>query len=191
MLANLLEWDQAVFQLINHQGQNTFFDLLLPFWRTKVNWIPLYVLILGLLFWKYDWKRVLFFLVLIVLAVLLADQLSSQLIKKSVMRLRPCNDPALADQVRLLVHCGSGYSFTSSHATNHFALAFLFIQMLLPKFPKIRWILVFSFIIWATLVAYAQVYVGVHYPLDVIAGALLGTAIAWGLWSLAKFFKAK
>jgi membrane-associated phospholipid phosphatase len=186
MLDSLLQWDQALFQLINSQGQHAFFDVLLPFWRTKSNWIPLYIFVLGLLFWKYDWRKVLFFLLLIGLAVLLADQISSQWIKKSVMRIRPCNDADLMDEVRLLVKCGSGYSFTSSHATNHFALAFLFIQMLLPKFPKIRWVLVFSFLLWATLVAYAQVYVGVHYPLDVLAGALLGTLIGAALWWLAK-----
>ncbi len=90
-----------------------------------------------------------------------------------MQRPRPCQNEALKEEVRLLVPCGSGYSFTSNHATNHFALAVFFAGTLGVFFKRWRWLL----FLWAALVAYAQVYVGVHYPLDVAAGALLGMTI--------------
>lgn len=102
-----------------------------------------------------------------------ADFISSQVVKKSVQRVRPCNDTNIA-QVRPLVRCGSGYSFTSSHATNHFALSYFLFATVGFQFKKIRgWL-----IAWASSVAYAQVYVGVHYPMDVFSGMILGILIA-------------
>ena len=99
--------------------------------------------------------------------------MSSKVVKESVMRLRPCNDAEIKADVNLLVRCGSGYSFTSSHATNHFAIA-AFISMTLGMvLPLIRW----PFYLWAASIAFGQVYVGVHYPFDVISGALLGWLI--------------
>lgn len=185
MLDALLEWDTWLFGLVNGQWRAEWLDILLPIVRNKLTWIPLYVLITAILFWKYNWQQALGMLLLTALAILLADQLSSELIKKSVMRIRPCNDPDLQEQLQLLVHCGSGYSFTSSHATNHFALATLFIQFLAPlvKHKGYKKLLIAGLLLWATSVAYAQVYVGVHYPLDVLAGALsgslLGLVLCW------------
>jgi len=105
-----------------------------------------------------------------------ADFSSSQILKKQVQRLRPCNDPALAAQVQLRVPCGSGYSFTSSHAANHFAVALFLIGV----FGDLnRWIRP-SLLLWAGSIALSQVYVGVHYPGDVLCGGLLGSLIGWG-----------
>ncbi|GJM34616.1 MAG: hypothetical protein DHS20C18_36170 [Saprospiraceae bacterium] len=115
----------------------------------------------------------LFFAVGLTIAV--ADGASSQLIKKNVKRLRPCRTEALA--VNLLVPCGGGYSFTSSHATNHFAIALLLIMVFGKRFRQIKWPL----LLWAASIAYGQVYVGVHYPIDVIAGGLLGSLIGVGV----------
>jgi len=104
----------------------------------------------------------------------MADVVSSKLVKPAVQRVRPCNDVGLKFEVRELVHCGGGYSFTSSHATNHFAIA-TFLYLVLGGLRKkwIRWAL----LAWAASIAYGQVYVGVHYPLDVITGAVLGSLI--------------
>lgn len=87
------------------------------------------------------------------------------------MRLRPCNNPYLQDIVHLVVHCGSGYSFPSSHATNHFALG-IFSAYTIKK----KWVWVAG-IAWAVLVAYSQIYVGVHFPGDVLVGGILGIII--------------
>ena len=181
MLSWLIESDKAFFELINGHWHNAWFNMLMPFWRDKRSWIPLYILIAAILFWKYQWKALPLFL-LTGLVVLLGDQISSELFKKTIMRPRPCNDPTMQASLQLLVPCGSGYSFTSSHATNHFALAYLFIRFLIPILPKqktvYKYLLISVLFLWAALVAYAQVYVGVHYPLDVFCGALLGTGIA-------------
>lgn len=181
MLTWLVETDKAFFQLINSSWNNAFFDFLLPYLRSKTFWIPLYLLIATVLLYKYKWNALYMFL-LIGLTVLICDQISSELIKKTVERLRPCNDPDMQAQLRLLVPCGGGFSFTSSHATNHFALAYLFFRLLKPMFSirnkKSPYILAFSCFLWASSIAYSQVYVGVHYPFDVAVGACLGTLVA-------------
>ena len=189
MLEWLIQYDSALFQLINSSWNNALFDFLMPLFRNKTFWIPLYIVIAAVLTYKYKLK-VLPILLLFLLTVLLADQISSELIKKSVQRLRPCNDPLLQESLRLLIECGKGFSFTSSHATNHFALAFLFNAflgpVLLPNKKNGRVFFAAASFLWAFFIAYAQVYVGVHYPLDVTAGAVLGTALAALTYKLYK-----
>ncbi len=168
-LASLLAIDQQLFTLINGEGHNAFLDLLMPFWRNKYFWAPLYVFIFSFVTLNYKLKG-LYFVGALLLTVTLADTVSSQVIKKSVERLRPCNDPELKASVNLLVPCGGGYSFTSSHATNHFAVAsFLWLTLGMG----FRWIRL-PILFWAFTIAFGQVYVGVHYPLDVLVGALIG-----------------
>jgi undecaprenyl-diphosphatase len=111
------------------------------------------------------------------------DIVSSSVIKPLVERPRPCHGETMNLDVRLLVDCGSGFSFTSSHATNHFGLAFFLIFTLGKRWKYI----IAPLIVWAVIVAYAQVYVGVHYPLDVLSGALLGICIAFMLSEMYKF----
>ena len=105
-----------------------------------------------------------------------ADQASSDFFKPYFHRIRPCNNPALDGIVRVLVPHSNGFSFPSSHAANHFALA-LFSAITLGHLHKWVWPVA---LLWATVVAYAQVYVGVHYPVDVICGGLLGVLIGIG-----------
>ena len=99
-------------------------------------------------------------------------------------RLRPCNDPVMKQVVHLLVPCGGGKSFPSSHAANHFSLA-VFSSMTVGKFAK--W-LTPAWLVWAAVVSYSQVYVGVHYPLDVLVGGTLGACIGW---MTGKYFNKK
>jgi undecaprenyl-diphosphatase len=108
----------------------------------------------------------------------LSDTTSSNLIKKNVRRLRPCNDVEMQDRIHERVRCGGGYSFTSSHAANHFAAAVFLIGVfgLSGRWQQK------ALLGWAAAIAVSQVYVGVHYPLDVTCGALLGVAIGW--WTL-------
>lgn len=172
MIESLLQLDYQLFHLLNGVWHNIVLDAIVPFWREKYFWAPLYLFLLTFLAYNYRsnfWVIVLF----AILTVVLADQLSSGLIKPLVNRLRPCNDPSLLEMVRTLVPCGSGKSFVSSHATNHFAIAVYFIAI----FGKIyRWILPVG-LLWAATIAYGQVYVGVHFPLDIIGGAILGVLI--------------
>lgn len=175
-MEQLLQLDQELFFLINGEWHLPLLDEVMPYWRDKKFWIPLYVVLAGFLVYKFRLKG-LYFILAVVLTVGIADTVSSKVVKKSVQRVRPCNDVEIKDEVELLAGCGSGYSFTSSHATNHFAIA-LFIALTLGR---IYWWARWPFILWAASIAFGQVYVGVHYPLDVICGALLGSLIGWGV----------
>ena len=153
---------------------NSFFDFLFPFLREAYFWMPLYLFIflfVGFNFKKNWW----WWIVLFLCTVALTDLSGTQLFKHNFQRTRPCNDPGFIHEVRLVIkHCGSGYSFISNHAANHFGMAtFIFLTM---RFYLRRW--TWLFFIWAGLIAYAQVYVGIHYPFDVLAGAVWGMAIA-------------
>jgi membrane-associated phospholipid phosphatase len=171
-MTELLQLDQTVFFLINGEWHNSFLDAIMPFWRNKLFWSPLYIFLLFYILLNFKLKG--FYFILMVAAVIaIADTTSSKVIKKSVQRVRPCNDESIKKNVHLLVRCGSGYSFTSSHATNHFAVAFFLIFTLCRRYRWAKYALIF----WAASVAYGQVYVGVHYPLDVLAGAFLGAII--------------
>lgn len=169
---SLLEWDTTVFLWINRDGGNAVFDAVLPWFREKLFWAPLYLFLAAFALFNFG-RQGRLILIGLLLTVALADFTSSAVIKQNVKRLRPCNDPALSEQMVLRVSCGSGYSFTSSHATNHFAVAVYLIGI----FGGLaRWIRP-ALLLWAGLIALAQVYVGVHYPADVTAGAFLGTLI--------------
>lgn len=164
--------------------RNDLFDILMPMFRDKFFWIPLYVLIMALIIKKFGLKSV-YVIGISVLTVLIADQLSASVIKPLVGRVRPCNDPLIGDLVNRLVDCGSGYSFVSSHATNHFALAVFFITLF--NKPSLRYYVIIPFLFWAGLVSFAQVYVGVHYPLDVLSGGVLGAVIGLLMGQLNTF----
>lgn len=174
-MESLLSYDYLIFEYINHLVLPASLNQLLIFWRNPVFWAPLYVFIIAYFFFNFGnkaWYLVLFSL----LVFATADIFSSQIIKKNVQRLRPCRTEYVV-KAQARVRCGSGYSFTSSHATNHFALATFWVLILGGRVRFFRWFLV----VWATIVCLAQVYVGVHYPSDVIAGAFLGTGIGF-LW---------
>lgn len=169
----LLQLDEHIFILINRNWQNIFFDWLLPYWRNKYFWLPAYFLS-TLLLWIKIGKRGLPILLFLGLTVAGSDLTSSFLIKESVQRIRPCNDSEFKKNVFLRAPCGSGYSFTSSHAANHFAMATFLLLVFGRSLKKWRYLLLF----WAMSIGFAQIYVGVHYPLDVLFGFLVGGIIA-------------
>jgi len=174
VIEHILHFDSELFLWINGKAANGFFDILCPFMRKASNWIPLYAILIWQMFVKY--KRDAFYLLIIsAVTILISDQLSGNLIKHAVERLRPCNDPVIGPQVRLLVNCGSGFSFVSSHACNHFAAAMLLGRIFRDQFSWLKLVLLF----WAGLISFSQVYVGVHYPIDVFCGAILGVLIGW------------
>jgi membrane-associated phospholipid phosphatase len=182
-LTQLLTKDQALFSLINGKWTNIVFDKLMPWLRTSNNWVPFYAALLIYLFVKWGakaWKWV----IIVALNVTITDQISSSFFKPFFHRLRPCADPAIMYKSRLLVdHCSGGFSFTSSHAANHFGLAMLVFMTLQPLFKKYT----FLFFIWAAIIGYAQIYVGVHYPLDVLVGTCIGLLVGYGMSKL--YFK--
>ena len=171
----LLVKDKSLFALINGKWTCSFFDSLMPWVRDSKNWVPLYIVILAFLFYKWGklaWKWV----VLVGINVALTDQISSHFFKPYFQRLRPCADPEIMHQSRLLLdHCSGGFSFTSSHAANHFGLAMFVVMTLAPLLKNYR----FVFLFWAAFISYAQVYVGVHYPADIFVGAFIGILVGW------------
>ncbi len=168
----LIEGDKWLFELINSGMSNSLFDALLPLFREKLFWAPLYLFIAAFSLLNYGYRGWLIILG-IGITVGLADFTSSTLIKKNVHRIRPCNDLEMADHVHARVPCGGGFSFTSSHAANHFAVAVFLIGVLglAGKWQQK------ALLAWAGLIAFSQVYVGVHYPLDVLCGAGVGYLI--------------
>lgn len=169
-MQQLLETDKHLFRLINSKWHHPLLDDLLPLFRVKLYWIPLYLflaLFILINFKKTGWVWVLF----AAATAVLTDFVSSDIIKENIIRLRPCNDPDMANNIRVLVsYRPISSSFTSSHAANHFGMATFFFFTLRHSIGHWAW----AFFAWAFIIIYAQVYVGVHYPLDVICGALVG-----------------
>ena len=170
LLQKLEQADHWLFIQLNSVYTNSFFDVFLPFMRNASHWAPLYVFVISFALLNFKGKGI-WWTVFFLATVALTDMTGTYVFKHEFERLRPCSDPDFFFRVRLLVNqCSGGYSFTSNHAANHFGMATFFFFSFRTVLKKWAWI---GFA-WAATVAYAQVYVGVHYPLDVLAGSLLG-----------------
>lgn len=174
MFERLIEIDRIIFSFINQGLSNDVFDVILPIMRDKYTWIPVYFFIIAFLIYNYT-KKSYYPILFLFLTVGMADATSNRLFKKNVQRLRPCNEVTLVEKT-VRVRCGSGYSFTSNHAANHFAIS-TFLYLLFRVYRK-KWLNALLFA-WAAIVSFSQVYVGVHYPLDILCGAILGIGIGW------------
>ncbi|KKX51846.1 MULTISPECIES: phosphatase PAP2 family protein [Sphingobacterium] len=184
MIDQIVHIDQEIFLAINQGLSNPVFDWLLPILRNPYTWAPLY-LFLVIFFIKTYGKTGILIVVMTLATFGASDAVSSHLIKKSVKRVRPCNDIVFKEEVNIRVRCGSGFSFTSSHATNHFALAFFWIALFRRKWKHAMWLC----ITWATLISVSQIYVGVHYPFDILCGAILGILIGMATGYIFKKLK--
>jgi membrane-associated phospholipid phosphatase len=166
----LLELDRELFTFINDTAASSRIDWLFVLLRNAITWIPLYVFVL---YWiirnykKYAWQFVLMSLVLFAIT----DYTSASIFKPLFMRVRPCFDTQLETAVRDLVGCGGRYGMPSSHSSNHFGLASFWYFSVLWMSKRTWWWLW----LWAFLIGYSQVYVGKHFPGDIIVGAILGT----------------
>lgn len=174
MIESIQQLDVELFLKIHRGLSNGFFDWLMPLLRNRFFWSPLYLFII--VFCIKQYKRQGFYIIAMILFTFaMGDLISSRLIKPLVNRVRPCNEVSLANDIIHRVPCGSGQSFPSSHATNHFAIAVFIICLFYNLWKPILPIGLF----WAAIICFAQVYVGVHYPVDVTVGALLGATIGF------------
>jgi membrane-associated phospholipid phosphatase len=184
LLQQLEQWDQWLFIQVNNHQSNPFFDAIMPYLRVGYFWTPLYLFLLVFITTNFKGRGWWWF-VIFLCTVSLCDMTSSKLMKEAFMRIRPCGDPDFFEHVKLLVsNCSGTYSFTSSHAANHFGMATFMFITLRPTVGKWMW-LGFA---WAVIVCYAQVYVGVHYPFDTLGGAAIGISFG-GL--LGTFFNKR
>ena len=178
MLDQLLEWDIALFLFLNGLG-TSFSD---PFWMLMTHKATNFAVYLVLMFWFYRFKgmkQTLFLLLSVGALILVTDQITN-VFKNGFERLRPCHNLEVQDVMRLVKSgCGGLYSYFSGHASNSFALVTYFSILFSTHFPKLKFVL---FLI-AACIAYSRVYVGVHFPLDIVSGAVFGT-----LWALCFYW---
>lgn len=180
LMEKILHADYAMMLKINKDWQLPFFDNIAIFVRESTFWVPVYLFLLLFILMNFGKQGIWWALILIAL-VSFTDIFSSHFIKNYFFRPRPCRDPFMAHQIRFLAkNCGLNGSFTSSHATNHFAIA-MFLYETLKKTSK-TWVIAFF---WAAVISYSQVYVGVHYPLDILGGAFIGCIFGY---SIARLF---
>lgn len=170
----MVELDRNLLLYFNSM-HSPFWDKVMWFITGKPEWIPLYLFVIWL-FWRKYRGKVWIPVLIAVLGLLLSDQISV-LIKNSVHRLRPSQDPSLTGLVHLVKNYHGGlYGFVSSHAANTFAFAALAASILKNKWGTL------SLFVWATVVSYSRIYLGVHYPGDVICGAIVGLIVGYGLY---------
>ena len=180
MLEQLKSIDTDLFLALNG-AHSPFFDFVMFWVSERWIWIPLYVFFAWLLYKHYG-KKAWIIILMAGILIVINDKTSVYLFKNVFLRLRPCHEPSLAGMVHLVNgHCGGQYGFISSHAANSFGLA-AYLSLLMGK--KIRYFIPLV-IIWALLLSYSRVYLGVHYPGDVIVGAIWGASIGSAIFILS------
>jgi len=173
----LISFDTWLFLLLNNLHSEVL-DPIMVWISGKFTWIPLYLILLALVIRKHQLKSILIVVPFIFLLITASDQISVHLFKNLFERLRPCHNSELKDFIHLLGNCGGQYGFLSSHASNTFALATFLILLMKHR------AYLYTLVIWAGLVSYSRIYLGVHYPADILAGACLGILIGILIWKL-------
>lgn len=175
----LLLWDKELFLWLNNLGSSSF-DALWMSITDKRYTIAFYVLLTVVCSKWLGLKHTLWLLLTLGLLITFTDQITNAF-KSGFMRLRPCHEVDLEGLMRRVKpSCGGRYSYFSGHASNSFAMATIFITLFAKRFKAM-----YALVVVASLVAYSRIYIGVHYPLDVLSGALFG---AFGGWLFAKIY---
>ena len=152
----------------------SWLDQVMIFWSEKLVWLPFYALLLFQIFRKYGVKGGILFSIGIALGIILSDQVASALLKPLVQRPRPCHEPEIQALLYLAKGCGGQFGFASSHASNSMFVAIFCTFLLKPK-PIMKSI----FVVWVLVMAWSRMYLGAHYPGDILAGWFIG-----GFWAL-------
>lgn len=177
LLDKIIRFDKELMVFLNGMGTESWDQ----FWIVATNqlsWIPLYLLFFYLIFKSMGWKKGLALVLLSAVMITFSDQFTVFL-KDSFERLRPNRDPSLNQIIRVLKN-NKSFSFVSGHATTSMAVSMLMFLSLRKNYPYS-----FLFFIWPIMFAYSRIYIGVHFPLDVLCGALLGAAIGYLFYLLS------
>jgi undecaprenyl-diphosphatase len=175
----IISLDQELFLYLNNLGSSSF-DTFWLIITNKFSSIPLYLILIYLLYKNIGLQKTIIALLVVAVMITITDQLS-YFVKHSVMRLRPCGEPKLEGLGRFVAECGS-YGYFSGHATSSFALA-VYLGLIFRKYYKYMFT---ALIVWALFVSYSRIYVGVHYPGDVLTGAIVGIITALFCYALYK-----
>jgi undecaprenyl-diphosphatase len=172
MLEEIIALDQQLLIYLNNL-YHPVADPIMYWFSDKYIWFPMYAYFVGYLLYKYKWNG-LFMVIATAITIAACDQFTSSFMKPFFERLRPCYEPGVQEHLRMITTCGGKYGFASSHAANAFGFAVFAVLLLYKKYKKILYLL-----FWAALVSYSRVYLGVHYPLDIITGGIVGSLIAY------------
>lgn len=178
-MEEIIQEDKKAFLFLNNLGDSSFDQFWILISSTWI-WVPLYIIFCYFLYKNYTLKSFLYILLFVAIGITISDQLSG-IFKYGVARLRPCHDATLVPYMRI-VKCGGQYGFYSAHASNTFFLA-TYLSILLKY--KLNWF-PYAIFVWAVVVSYSRIYLGVHFPVDILVGAFVGLLLGGLFAMLAK-----
>ncbi len=186
MLDQLIQYDKELFLFLNNLGTTTWDGFWMAY-TTKINWVPLYAVLLYLMYKNLNKKAFIINILVIALMITFTDQITN-LFKDGFERFRPCYTEDVQDLMRLVKSsCGGKHGYFSGHASNSMAVAVFSGLLLRNKYKYLVFILLF----WAALMAYSRVYIGVHFPLDIVSGMLFGAISGFIFYKLITYLKIK
>jgi undecaprenyl-diphosphatase len=180
VLEKIIEWDKAAFLALNGM-HHVALDRMMWFISQMATWTPVYLLLLYFLYKKYPAKSFLYVIGAIALTLFFTDFIAATFVKETVQRLRPGHEPSIQGWVHHVMdtqghlYKGGSYGFFSNHASNFFGVVTLYLSLMKPVR---KWIVGLLYA-WALLIVYSRIYLGVHYPGDILVGAVYGMLIAW------------
>lgn len=182
MIETAKKWDEDLFLWLNSFHADWMDPIMFQISET-ITWTPLFIYLIYLIF-KRDRANAWWVLGGVALTILAADQFTSGFLKPLMERLRPCHDPRWEGIMHNYERCGGLYGFVSSHAANTFGVSVFLNLKLKGKVKNLRWLF-----LYAVVVSYSRIYLGVHYPFDIVLGALIGTIMAWIAWFFIVFVR--